>query len=221
MKKVSQIFLFSLLLTSIPLSISWIHHQLVTGLNPFLAIVIMPLTLIVGILLFVLLFKLFKRYVNITPAVLFLTACFSFLVLGLLRQIYFGNSALDIHLSNTYYIDRTICPVAFAAIGFGIFSAIYCWLNRSFCKQMNSRLGLLHFWITFLTVSFLVLPSQYEGLAGMPRRYYDFDNGTAKVSLPHYNSLATLFFVLLMIGQLLFVYELFISKGKKFHPAAS
>jgi cytochrome c oxidase subunit 1 len=41
---------------------------------------------------------------------------------------------------------------------------------------MNNTLGYIHFWITFLSTCFLLLPKQYVQLAGMPRRYYDYSD---------------------------------------------
>jgi cytochrome c oxidase subunit 1 len=41
-------------------------------------------------------------------------------------------------------------------------------------RYLNSTLAYIHFWITIVGAYLIFWPMHYEGLAGMPRRYYDF-----------------------------------------------
>jgi len=41
--------------------------------------------------------------------------------------------------------------------------------------MMDERLGRLHFWLTFPTFYFIFLLMHFDGLSGMPRRYYSWE----------------------------------------------
>lgn len=185
----------------------WTHHYFVTGLNPFLAIVMTPLMLLTGILVYRLLVKIFRKYINLTPDVLFTIGLFSCLVLIFVQQIFYGNSALDIHLYDTYLVMPNYFPLFFVALVFAVFAATYHWFGKIFKKQMNYTLGYIHFWISFLGISFIVLPIQYAGLAGMPRRYYDYSDSSKFDAFSNQITLVSVLTFLLISAQLLFVFN--------------
>jgi cytochrome c oxidase subunit 1 len=215
MRKVFIIILLSGLLTFIPLGITWIHHQLVAGLNPFLAVIIMPLILIIATIFYRLIVKFFEKYINFTPDVLFTIGLFSYLILICILQIYYGNSTLDIHLHDAYCVMPYSYPLFFASIGFAISAATYHWFSKIFTRQMNNTLGYIHFWITFICTSLLILSTQYIQNVGTPRRYYDYSNSSIH-SLFYEPSIFILTMAcLLLIAQLLFLYNFLNSIFKK------
>lgn len=193
----------------------WTHHYLVTGLNPFLAIIMTPLMLLIAFLFYRLVIKHFKNYINFTPDILFAIGLFSCLILIFVLQIFYGNSTLDIHLHDTYFVMPNSYPLFFVALAFGILAATYYWFDKIFKKQMNLTLGYIHFWVSFLGISFILLPIQYGGLAGMPRRYYDYsDSSNFNMFSNQITFISSLTFFLI-IGQLLFVFNFCYSILKK------
>lgn len=189
----------------------WTHHYFVTGLNPFLAIVITPLMLLIGIFVYRLLVRIFRKYINLTPDVLFTIGLFSCLISIFVLQIFYGKSALDIHLHDTYFIMPNSYPLFLVAFVFAIFAATYHWFDKIFKKQINYTLGYIHFWVSFLSMSFIVLPIQYAGLAGMPRRYYDYGDSSNFIAFSNQITLVSVLTFLLIIAQLLFVFNFFYS----------
>lgn len=183
----------------------WTHHYFVTGLNPFLAIVMTPLMLLTGILIYRLLVKIFRKYIKLTPDVLFTIGLFSCMILIFVLQIIYGNSALDILLHDTYFVMPNFFPLIFIALIFAIFAATYHWFDKVFKKQMNYALGYIHFWFSFLGISFIALPIQYAGLAGMPRRYFDYSDTSTFDTFSNQITLVSVLTFLLIIAQLLFV----------------
>jgi len=117
--------------------------------------------LLIAILIYRLLIKYFKKYISFTPDVLFAIGLFSYLILIFALQIFYGNSALDIHLHDTYFVMSYSYLFFFATIAFAIFAATYYWFDKIFKTQMNFTLGYIHFWVSFLGTSFLLLPMQY------------------------------------------------------------
>ena len=207
MRKIFIIILVSALFTFIPLTIVGIHHQFVTGLNPFLAVILTPFMLLIAVFIYHLLIKTFKKYISFTPDVLFAIGLFSYLILICIQQFYYGNSALDIHLHDTYFVMSYSYPLFFVSIAFGIFAATYHWFFRLFRKHMNNTLGSIHFWITFLSTSFLLLPMLYVQLVGMPRRYYYYSYSHSFTVFYKQNLFISVMIFLLLIAQLLFVFN--------------
>jgi len=191
--------------TFIPLSIVWIHDQLINGLNPFLALVIPPFIIVCAIFFYRLLFKNFKKHISFTPDVLFTVGLFCYLILIFIQQIYYGQSAINIHLHDTYF--QVSYPKLFFlfSTGFAIFAAIYHWFHRLSGRQMNNSLGYIHFWLTFFGTCFLLWPMHYVPLAGAPRRYYDYSDATVFFRFHHKDIFIFISAFLLLVAQVLFV----------------
>ncbi|MBX3240620.1 MAG: cbb3-type cytochrome c oxidase subunit I [Chitinophagaceae bacterium] len=207
MRKILIIILLAVLFTFIPITIIWAHYQFVTGLNPFLAIIITPFVLLIAFLIYRLLIKIFKRHISFTPDVLFAIGLFSCLILIFVLQIFYGNFTLGIHLHDTYFVMSNSYPLFFIALAFAVFSATYYLFNKIFKKQMNYTLGYIHFWISFLGISFIVLPIQYAGFAGMPRRYYDYGDSSNFNAFSNQITFVSGLTFFLIIAQLLFVFN--------------
>lgn len=185
----------------------WTHHYFVTGLNPFLANIMTPLILLIAILFYRLIIKIFKKYISFTPDVLFVSALCSYLILIFVLQILYGNSALDVHLHDTYIVMPNSYPLFFVALAFAVFAAIYYWFDKIFKRQMNYTIGYIHFWVSFLCISFIVLPIQYAGLAGMPRLYYDYSDSPNFNAFSNQITFVSVLTFLSIIAQLLFVFN--------------
>ncbi|OYU56801.1 MAG: hypothetical protein CFE25_06140 [Chitinophagaceae bacterium BSSC1] len=177
---------------------------------------ITPIILIVALILCRILIKTCKRYIYFTPEKVFTIGFLSYLILICSRQISFGNSALDIHLDYTYFVTPHSYPLFFALMGFAICASIYLWGTKFFKRQLNNTLGYIHFWVTFLSTSFLIFPIQYIHLmGGMPRRYYDYGISADHTVVNKPSMFITTMTCLLIIAQLLFLYNLLNSIFRK------
>lgn len=215
MRKVITILYLSLLFALIPVSIVWTQHSFMNGLNPFLGVIITPLTILSAILVYFLLIKIFKKYIRFKPDVLFAIGLFSCLSLILVLQLFYGNSTLDIHLHDTYFVMPNWYPFAFVALAFAFFAATYYWFHKIFKRQMSELLGRIHFWISFLGICFILLPIQYNQLTGMPRRYYGYSDSPDFYAFSSQNTIIAVLAILLIVGQLLFVFNFCYSVFRK------
>ncbi|MFB0946443.1 MAG: cbb3-type cytochrome c oxidase subunit I, partial [Spirosomataceae bacterium] len=158
--------------------IVWAHHMFVTGMNPFLGSVFMLLTLIIAVPSAVKAFNyittLWRGNIVFTPAMLFAIGLVSFFVSGGLTGIILGNSALDIQLHDTYFVVAHFHIVMGAAAIFGMLAGVYHWFPKMFGRMMNAKLGYAHFWLTFISSYLVFFPMHYIGIAGFPRRYYQW-----------------------------------------------
>jgi cytochrome c oxidase subunit 1 len=199
----------------------WAHHMFVTGLNPFLGSVFVLLTLLIAvpsaIKVFNWLTTLWRGNIRFTPAMLFAIGFVSLFISGGLTGIWLGNSALDIHLHDTYFVIAHFHIVMGVASMFGMFAGIYHWFPKMYGKQLNNTLGYIHFWVTLVGAYLIFWPMHYEGLAGMPRRYYDFSIWESFKQFGELNKFISLVSMIVFMVQLMFLFNFFYSifKGRK------
>lgn len=199
----------------------WAHHMFVTGLNPFLGAFFVLLTLLIAvpsaIKVFNWLTTLWRGNIRFTPAMLFAIGFVSLFISGGLTGIFLGNSALDIHLHDTYFVIAHFHIVMGVASFFGMFAGVYHWYPKMFGRYMNNTLGYIHFWGTIVCSYLIFWPMHYEGLAGMPRRYYDFSQWESFKQFGDLNQFITIVSIVSFALQLLFVFNFFYSifKGRR------
>lgn len=201
--------------------IVWAHHMFMTGMNPFLGSVFMLLTLIIAIPSAVKAFNyittLWRGNIVFTPAMLFAIGLVSFFVSGGLTGILLGNSALDIQLHDTYFVVAHFHLVMGSAAFFGMIAGVYHWFPKMFGRMMNKSMGYIHFWITFIGVYLVFIPMHYIGIAGFPRRYYQWSGFEVFNTYADLNAFISIAAVLTFVAQFIFIFNFIYSIfwGKK------
>lgn len=201
--------------------IVWGHHMFITGMNPFLGSVFMILTLIIAVPSAVKVFNylttLWKGNLRLNPQMLFSIGLVSFFISGGLTGIYLGNAALDIQLHDSYFVVAHFHIVMGSSAIFGMLAGIYHWFPKMFGRMMNQTLGYFHFWLTFISAYLVFFPMHFMGLAGVPRRYYQFSLIEEFGIWADVNVLMTVGAIIGGFAQLLFIYNFFSSifVGKK------
>jgi cytochrome c oxidase subunit I len=200
--------------------IVWGHHMFVTGMNPFLGSVFVFTTLLIAIPSAVKVFNylttLWKGSLVLTPAMLFAIGLVSTFITGGVTGIILADSALDIALHDTYFVVAHFHIVMGMSAVFGMFGGVYHWFPKMFGRMMNMRLGYAHFWITLIGAYGVFFPMHFVGLAGAPRRYYDYsvyaetDSPTADMMMD-LNVIITIFAIVAALGQLIFLFNFFYS----------
>jgi cytochrome c oxidase subunit 1 len=199
----------------------WAHHMFVTGLNPFLGSFFVLLTLLIAvpsaIKVFNWLTTLWRGNIHFTPGMLFAIGFVSLFISGGLTGIWLGNSSLDIHLHDTYFVVAHFHLVMGVASMFGMFAGVYHWFPKMFGRYLNNTLAYIHFWITIAGAYLIFWPMHYEGLAGMPRRYYDVSNWESFKMFGGLNEFISIVALIVFATQLLFIINFFYSifKGRK------
>jgi cytochrome c oxidase subunit 1 len=199
----------------------WAHHMFVTGMNPFLGSLFVLFTLLIAIPSAVKVFNwlatLWRGNIRFTPAMLFAIGFVSTFISGGLTGIFLGNSTIDIQLHDTYFVIAHFHLVMGVSAVFGMFAGIYHWFPKMFGRFMDPVLGYIHFWITLVSVYFIFWPMYYEGLAGMPRRYFDFSGWISFSQFEKLNIVISSFAFLAFFVQLVFVVNFFrsIFKGER------
>jgi cytochrome c oxidase subunit 1 len=200
--------------------IVWGHHMFITGMNPFLGSVFVFTTLLIAIPSAVKVFNylttLWKGSLILTPAMLFAIGLVSTFITGGVTGIILADSALDIAIHDTYFVVAHFHIVMGMSAVFGMFGGVYHWFPKMYGRMMNTRLGYAHFWITIIGAYGVFFPMHFVGLAGAPRRYYDYSvynefNQNSYDMIMDLNLIITGFAIFAALGQLLFLFNFFYS----------
>jgi cytochrome c oxidase subunit 1 len=199
----------------------WAHHMFVTGLNPFLGSVFVLLTLLIAvpsaIKVFNWLTTIWKANIRFTPGMMFALGFVSLFISGGLTGIFLGNSTLDIHLHDTYFVIAHFHIVMGVSAFFGMFAGIYHWFPKMYGRYLNNTMAYIHFWVTLAGAYLIFWPMHYEGLAGMPRRYLDYEAWESFKQFGGLNKFISTVAMIVFSVQLMFVFNFFYSifKGRK------
>lgn len=195
--------------------IVWGHHMYVTGMNPFLGSVFVFTTLLIAIPSAVKVFNyittLWQGNIKYTPAMLFGVGLVSTFITGGVTGIILADSALDINVHDTYFVVGHFHIVMGMSAIFGMFGGIYHWFPKMYGRMMNNRLGFAHFWITITCAYGVFFPMHFVGLAGAPRRYYQYTEFAMFDGLYNMNVVITIFAIVGALAQGLFLFNFFYS----------
>ena len=153
----------------------WGHHMFVSGMSPFsgflfsIPTIIISLPATVTTLLW--LGTLWGGRLHFTTAMMFCLAFISTFVTGGLTGIFLAHPAIDAYLHATYFVVGHLHLVMGVSATFAIFAATYYWYPKMFGRMLSERLGMTHFWLTFVGTYCIFMPMLLLGLSGNPRRY--------------------------------------------------
>jgi cytochrome c oxidase subunit 1 len=201
--------------------IVWAHHMFMSGVNPFISNFFVIFTLIIAVPSAVKVFNwiatLYGGNIRFNAASLYAIGFVSMFISGGLTGIFLGNSTIDIQMHDTYFVVAHFHIVMGVAAFFGMFAGIYHWFPKMFGRFMNETLGKIHFWATLIGAYAIFWPMHYLGMAGVPRRYYNFDIFQSFGHFSEMNKFITIAAILVFAAQILFVINFFYSiwKGRK------
>lgn len=199
----------------------WAHHMFVTGLNPFLGSIFVLLTLLIAVPSAIKVFNwittLWRGNNIFRPGMLFAIGFVSLFISGGLTGIYVGNAAIDIHVHDTYFMIAHFHLVMGVAGFFGMFCGIYHWYPKMYGRYLNSTLSDIHFWVTLVGAYCIFWPQYYEGLGGMPRRYFTYETWESFKQFAGTNKFISIAAIVTFFAQFLFIFNFFYSmfKGRK------
>jgi len=204
--------------------LSWIvygHHMFVSGMNPAVGMAFTVSTMVIAVPSAIKTFNwlgtLWGGNIRFTVPMLNALAFVAMFVIGGLSGIFMASTPVDIFIQDTYFIVAHIHYVVFGGSIFGAFAAIYYWFPKMFGRMMNTTLGHLHFWPTFVFFNLTFFPQHFLGVGGMMRRIYNPTQYEFLVHLQWWNVFITWSAFALGVAQIFFAINFFWSlfAGKK------
>ena len=205
--------------------IVWAHHMYVSGMNPYFGFFFATTTLIIAVPTAIKVYNwvltLWQGNIHLTVPMLFAIGFIFTFIHGGLTGIFLGNVAIDLPLSDTYFVVAHFHMVMGVSPILVVFGAIYHWYPKMTGRMFNETLGRWHFWLTFLGTYAIYLPMHYLGFQGVPRRYFAMgDTDFMPESAFALNQTITISALFVGVVQLLFLYNMIVSlkNGKEAGP---
>ena len=192
--------------------IVWAHHMYVSGMNPYFGFFFATTTLIIAVptalKVYNWIITLFKANIRLNTIMLF---CLGFIVTfvnGGITGIFLGNVAVDIPLSDTYFVIAHFHMVMGIAPLMVIMGAVYHWFPLVTGRLLSEKLGKWHFWFTFLGAYSIYFPMHYLGFIGVPRRYFEMYDSPYMASAVGMNEFITVAALIVGASQFIFIYNI-------------
>jgi cytochrome c oxidase subunit 1 len=195
--------------------IVWAHHMFMTGMGTKISAFFATTTMIISIpsviILTALVISLYRGSIRFTVPMLFALAFLPMFAIGGLTGLPLGLPASDIQLHDTYYVIGHFHYVVAPGTIFAIFAGIYHWYPKVTGRTMNSALGRIHFFLSFVFMNVVFMPMFFQGMAGVSRRLYDqtlYAHGNAVQNLTQLSSWGAW---MLGLSQVPFILNFFMS----------
>jgi cytochrome c oxidase subunit 1 len=159
-------------------SLVWAHHMFTVGMSSFGEFIFSLLTFLVAIPSAIKIFNwvatLYKGSIKPELPLLFIFSFITLFSIGGLTGVMLGALAVNIHVTDTYFVVGHFHYVMFGGTGFAIFGALHYWFPKMFGKMYKKRNALIGWVMMNIGFNVLYFPFLILGYLGMPRRYYHY-----------------------------------------------
>jgi len=135
------------------LSVSvWAHHMYATGqvLLPFFAIMTMLIAVPTGVKFFNWIGTMWGGSLTFETPMLWALGFLATFLFGGLTGVILASPALDLHLSDSYFVVAHFHYVIFGTVVFAMFAGYYFWWPKFTGRMLNETIGKIHFWLLFV-----------------------------------------------------------------------
>ena len=159
-------------------SLVWAHHMFTVGMSNTGMFIFSFLTFLVSIPSAIKVFNwiatLYKGSIELEIPLLFVLSFIIQFCIGGFTGLMLGTLAVNIHVTDTYFVVGHFHYVMFGGTGFGFFAALHYWFPKIFGKTYRKKPAFLGWLLMTIGFNTLYFPMFFLGYFGMPRRYYDY-----------------------------------------------
>jgi cytochrome c oxidase subunit I len=188
----------------------WSHHQFAVGLGPiaesFFAISTMLIAIPTGVKIFNWLATMWGGTIRFTTAMMFSVAFIFTFTIGGISGVMHATAPADLQQTDTYFVVAHLHYVFFGGTVMGLWSGVYYWYPKVTGRLLDEKMGMAHFWLTFIGMNVTFFPMHFLGLHGMPRRIFTYADGLGFTEM---NLIISAGSFVLAFGTLIFAYNLF------------
>ncbi len=184
----------------------WVHHMFAVGLprlgNNFYTAASMAIGLPAGLQIFCWIATIWSGRPWLATPMLWVIGFIATFVIGGLSGIMTASAALDLQLTDTYFIVAHLHYVLIGGAMFPLFGAFCYWYPKATGRLMSERWGRIAFALIVGGFNLGFFAMHFLGLMGMPRRVYTYSAGMGWDVL---NQVATAGSAIAVAGGLVFV----------------
>jgi cytochrome c oxidase subunit 1 len=156
----------------------WQHHLFDSGINPDMRPLFMLTTELIsiptGFIFLVAMGTLWKAKIRFTVPMLFCLAFFFNFLIGGLSGVFVSDVPADTTEHGSFFVMAHFHYTIMGGLIFAFMAGCYYWLPKMMGIKLNETLGKWHFWLMFVAFNSTFLPLFAVGLAGQPRRVFEY-----------------------------------------------
>jgi cytochrome c oxidase subunit 1 len=191
-------------------SLVWAHHMFTVGMSNTGEFIFSFLTFLVAIPSAIKIFNwvatLYKGSIELSVPLLFVLSFIVQFSIGGFTGLMLGALAVNIHVTDTYFVVGHFHYVMFGGTGFGMFAAMHYWFPKMFGRMYKKKPAVWAWLLMTIGFNVLYFPFLILGYLGMPRRYYHY--------LPQFETLqriATVGSWILILGMIIMFWNFFVA----------
>jgi cytochrome c oxidase subunit I len=156
----------------------WQHHLFVSGINPDMRPLFMLTTELIsiptGFIYLVALGTLWKAKIRFEVPMLFALGLYFNFLIGGVTGVFLSDVPADTTEHGSFFVTGHFHYTIMGGLIFAFFGGIYYWVPKMLGIELNKTLGKIHFWMMFIFFNSTFLPFFFLGMAGMPRRVFEY-----------------------------------------------
>lgn len=158
--------------------IVWGHHMFVSGQSELANFLFSLLTMFVaiptGVKVFSWIATMYKGSLQLRAPLLYALGFLFVFTIGGLTGVFLATLAVDVHLTDTYFVVAHFHYVMVGGTLFGFMAGLHFWFPKMFGRMYNETAAAISCLFIFLGFNVTFFPQFIAGAQGMPRRYYDY-----------------------------------------------
>ncbi len=156
----------------------WGHHMFVSAQSQLASIIFSALTYLIGIPSAIKVFNwlatMYKGSISLKTPMLYALSFIFLFTIGGLTGIFLAALAVDIHLTDTYFVVAHFHYVMMGGNVIAFLAGLHYWWPKMFGRMYNETLARIACALVFIGFNVTFLSQFVMGSRGMPRRYYDY-----------------------------------------------
>lgn len=158
--------------------IVWGHHLFVSGQGELANFVFSLLTMLVavptGVKVFSWVGTMYKGSIRLNAPMLYALGFLQLFVIGGLTGVFLATLAIDVHLTDTYFVIAHFHYVMVGGALMGLLAGMHYWFPKMTGKMYLEGGARISFWWILVGFNLTFFPQFIVGAQGMPRRYHDY-----------------------------------------------
>ena len=156
----------------------WAHHMFIMGISSYSALVFSLMSMLVAVPSAIKVFNwattMYKGSIHFDTPMMYALGFIGLFTIGGLTGVFLATLALDIHLTETYFIVAHFHYVMVGGMVSAIMAGLHFWWPKITGRMYPETLGKLAAVILFIGFNLTFFPQFILGVLGMPRRYWSY-----------------------------------------------